>query len=276
MKIIFSSLIGFLFLSLSILGCKSGGEGAVVKEDVALGGVQPKEAAVKGASEKMFIGAELAHCVGMDHRECNLMRTSPDEKWGFLFEPIEGFEPEVGIEYELLVDKIKLDNPPMDASSIKYVLKSIVSEKSVLKTDALPKDCAGKKLVIKPELSTEEPKAGSISHVFNLSITHCDGSTSSHKVDQTPMAWVFPWWTKDKSDWGGKAAGAVLSARSKMPDKQQATIRVVPQKGYLSLQRAVQAWEAKPEGPQGIGPMNFIEFKRIAIPADAIVELKQK
>ncbi len=276
MKIILSSLVGFLFLSLSVLGCKSGTDEAVVKQDAALGGVQPKAAAAKGEAVKMFIGPELAHCVGMDHRECNLMRSSPDEKWDFLFEPIEGFRPEVGTEYELLVDKIKLDNPPADASSIKYVLKSIVSEKSALKADALPKDCAGKKLVLKPELTKEEPGPKKILHILNLSLTYCDGSTSSHKVDQTPMAWVFPWWTKKDFDPEAKAAGVVLSARAKLPESQQATIRVVPQKGYLSIQRALQAWVAKPEGPEGVGPMNFIEFKRIAIPADAIVELQHK
>ena len=47
------------------------------------------------------------------------------------FNTIAGFTYEKGNEYELLVKKTKLANPPKDSGSIRYELVSILSDKKV-------------------------------------------------------------------------------------------------------------------------------------------------
>ena len=47
------------------------------------------------------------------------------------FNTIAGFTYERGHEYELLVKKTKLANPPKDSGSIRYELVSILSDKKV-------------------------------------------------------------------------------------------------------------------------------------------------
>ncbi len=47
------------------------------------------------------------------------------------FQTIEGFEYIKGHKYTLLVEKTTLANPPMDASSVKYKLISIVEQRLV-------------------------------------------------------------------------------------------------------------------------------------------------
>ena len=48
------------------------------------------------------------------------------------FNTIAGFTYEKGNEYELLVKKTKLANPPKDSGSIRYELIRIVSKKKVM------------------------------------------------------------------------------------------------------------------------------------------------
>ena len=47
------------------------------------------------------------------------------------FNTIEGFTYEKGNEYELLVKKTKLANPPQDSGSVKYELLRVVSQRKV-------------------------------------------------------------------------------------------------------------------------------------------------
>jgi len=53
------------------------------------------------------------------------------QNWEFLYSGIEGFEFENGYLYELSVRKKKVNNPPADGSSIRYILKEIISKTEV-------------------------------------------------------------------------------------------------------------------------------------------------
>ncbi|MCM8570768.1 DUF4377 domain-containing protein [Gramella jeungdoensis] len=53
------------------------------------------------------------------------------ENWSYLYEGIEGFDFELGYIYDLKARKVKVEDPPMDGSSIKYILVNVRSKKKV-------------------------------------------------------------------------------------------------------------------------------------------------
>jgi hypothetical protein len=76
----------------------------------------------------MFVGPETVDCVGVAPQTCLQVRYAPDEDYQFFYSPIEGFDYEPGFDYELLVQKTPVENPPADASSIQWTLVEIVSQ----------------------------------------------------------------------------------------------------------------------------------------------------
>ncbi|AVR47509.1 hypothetical protein C7S20_16225 [Christiangramia fulva] len=53
------------------------------------------------------------------------------EDWKYFYDEIEGFDYQPGYIYELQVRKKKVNNPPQDASSIKYILVKVISKNAV-------------------------------------------------------------------------------------------------------------------------------------------------
>ncbi len=53
------------------------------------------------------------------------------DQWNFFYSEIEGFDFEWGFVYELVVEKQQVENPPQDGSSIRYILKEVISKKAV-------------------------------------------------------------------------------------------------------------------------------------------------
>ena len=58
----------------------------------------------------LYVGPEKVDCVGVAPQQCLQVRYSPDD------------------EYELLVEKTPVENPPADASSIEWTLVDVVSQ----------------------------------------------------------------------------------------------------------------------------------------------------
>ncbi len=54
-----------------------------------------------------------------------------DEDWNYFYDEIEGFEYESGYIYDLKVRKIKIQNPPQDASDTKFLLHKVMSKEWV-------------------------------------------------------------------------------------------------------------------------------------------------
>ena len=79
----------------------------------------------------LFIGPEWVDCVGVGPRQCMQARESRGEPWQNFFDAIEGFDYEPGFEYELVVERHTVENPPADGSSLRYVLVRIVSKTPV-------------------------------------------------------------------------------------------------------------------------------------------------
>ncbi len=83
----------------------------------------------------MFIGAKTVACEGIGPQMCLLVKFEKHAAWELFYDVIAGFKHEEGFEYELLVNRIFIENPLADASSIEYELQEIVS-----KTEAAPTD----------------------------------------------------------------------------------------------------------------------------------------
>lgn len=58
---------------------------------------------------------------------CLQVRDRPDGEWSLWYAGIEGFDLKPGFLYELQIDEYKVAQPPADGSSIRWVLKRVVS-----------------------------------------------------------------------------------------------------------------------------------------------------
>jgi heat shock protein HslJ len=79
----------------------------------------------------MFVGPELLDCVGTGPQTCMQVKLNPESNYTLFYDQIEGFEFEPGYEYELRVLVEPVENPPADASSLKYTLVEEVSRTPV-------------------------------------------------------------------------------------------------------------------------------------------------
>jgi heat shock protein HslJ len=98
-----------LLISATVLAGCIGGAGATTEKTV-------------------FVGPCLVDCVGVAPQKCMLVKESPDSEYTLFYDQIEGFTYEEGYEYELVVEEEKVENPPADASAIKWTLVEQVSK----------------------------------------------------------------------------------------------------------------------------------------------------
>jgi hypothetical protein len=83
----------------------------------------------KTQTETWMVGPERKPCSGVAPMECLQIKKNPsDTAWQYFYDAIEGFDYEAGYTYTLEVTSNKVDNPPADASSIKYTLVKIVKK----------------------------------------------------------------------------------------------------------------------------------------------------
>lgn len=81
------------------------------------------------APKSLFVAPESEACDGVGKMECLKIKWDKDAKdWHLFHQNIEGFAYEPGFDYELLVREEKVDSPPADASSVKYILVKVVSK----------------------------------------------------------------------------------------------------------------------------------------------------
>ena len=78
--------------------------------------------------QKLFINHHKAVCTGEGERLCFLAKENQEQEWEYFYNSIEGFEYEWGYEFELLVSKSTIDNPPADGSSLNYRLVKVISK----------------------------------------------------------------------------------------------------------------------------------------------------
>jgi heat shock protein HslJ len=93
----------------------------VSKEPVANTGV--------AVEKTIYIGPNLVDCVGVAPQKCMQVKENSEDDYSMFYNQIEGFDYEEGYEYELVVREEKVENPPADASSLKWTLVEEVSKK---------------------------------------------------------------------------------------------------------------------------------------------------
>lgn len=79
----------------------------------------------------LYIGPELADCVGVGPMKCMMVKENPDDEYQFFYSEIEGFTFEPGYTYKVRVRVEPVANAPADASSLKYTLIEVVSQEAV-------------------------------------------------------------------------------------------------------------------------------------------------
>jgi len=90
---------------------------------------KPMSNSASSGDEKTFIiAAQTVDCTGVAPMRCLQVKEKESDNWGNFYSNIEGFTYEPGFEYILKVKTEKIQNPPMDGSSIKYTLVQQVSK----------------------------------------------------------------------------------------------------------------------------------------------------
>lgn len=81
-----------------------------------------------GEERTIYVGPELVECTGVGPQMCMQIKESPEDDWQLFYDQIEGFDYEPGYDYELVVRVEDVENPPADASSLRYTLVEEVSK----------------------------------------------------------------------------------------------------------------------------------------------------
>ena len=79
----------------------------------------------------LYVGPEVVECVGVAPQDCLQVRYAPEDEYQLFYSSIDEFTYEPGYDYELLVQKTPIENPPADASSIQWTLIEVVSQTPV-------------------------------------------------------------------------------------------------------------------------------------------------
>jgi hypothetical protein len=85
----------------------------------------------EGENVTLYVGPNREPCTGVAPQLCLLVKENPEDEYSLFYSTIEGFEYEPGFEYELLVNKQTVPNPPADASAFRWTLVEVVSKTPV-------------------------------------------------------------------------------------------------------------------------------------------------
>lgn len=70
----------------------------------------------------IMVASQTADCTGVAPMKCLQIKEKESDNWEMMYTNIEGFTYEPGFEYILKIKTEKIDNPPMDGSSVRYIL----------------------------------------------------------------------------------------------------------------------------------------------------------
>ncbi|QEL57952.1 DUF4377 domain-containing protein [Chromobacterium paludis] len=87
----------------------------------------------QGEIKFIYVAAERKPCSGVAPMQCLQVRADKNQPWQLHYGEIEGFQPEPGVAYRLRIKEVKVDNPPADASSIRWILDMVVEQEVVNK-----------------------------------------------------------------------------------------------------------------------------------------------
>lgn len=122
-------LTALALLSLVVAGCAVGAPAPAPAP--ALSPQPEAPAAPSSETITLYVGPNRIPCTGVAPQLCYQVKESPEAEYTLFYGTIEGFEYEPGYEYQLTVQKEKVENPPADASAFKWTLVEVVSKTPV-------------------------------------------------------------------------------------------------------------------------------------------------
>ncbi|MCP3019248.1 META and DUF4377 domain-containing protein [Cupriavidus basilensis] len=100
----------------------------VEREGVGRRGAKMDAQAAAGSVEKtVYVDSQRVECSGVGRQTCYRVRENPGAPWTLWYGPIEGLDFEPGVAYTLRVRETRVENPPMDASALRWQLLSVES-----------------------------------------------------------------------------------------------------------------------------------------------------
>lgn len=84
----------------------------------------------------IYVGPELVECEGAGPQQCMLVKENPEDEYQLFYDRIEGFNYLPGYEYKLKIREEQVENPPADASSIRWVLVDVLEKNTPQSTEA--------------------------------------------------------------------------------------------------------------------------------------------
>jgi heat shock protein HslJ len=76
----------------------------------------------QGVEKTVYVDAQRVPCTGVAPMQCLRVRESTDAPWNLWYGGIDGFDFKPGKPYTLRILETKVENPPADASSIRWKL----------------------------------------------------------------------------------------------------------------------------------------------------------
>ena len=89
-----------------------------------------------GVEKEVLVAHFVSDCVGVGPQKCLNVRESAEDDWTLRYDPIEGFEHEVGYDYRLMISETHVPDPPADASSIRWTLIEVLEKTPVVTSDS--------------------------------------------------------------------------------------------------------------------------------------------
>ena len=80
----------------------------------------------EGRERIVHVAGQRVPCTGVAPTLCLQVRTQPGAAWQPHYGEIEGFDWQVGVEYVIRVREIAVENPPADASALRWVLEEVL------------------------------------------------------------------------------------------------------------------------------------------------------
>ena len=121
-----------LVLAAVLSACSTDGDdvetGTTAESTSEVESATPDEPSGTEETTRLWIAPELVDCVGVAPQQCMLVTTSEDGEAEFFYDAIDGFTYTEGTSYVIDVTIDEIEDPPADASSLRYTLVQIVEE----------------------------------------------------------------------------------------------------------------------------------------------------
>lgn len=88
--------------------------------------------------KEVLVAHFVSECVGVGPQQCLNVRENDQAEWSLRYDPIEGFEHEAGYDYRLLISETTVEDPPADASSIRWRLIEVLEKTPVATSEGNP------------------------------------------------------------------------------------------------------------------------------------------